>query len=184
MQKGFVAEKITFQLTLKLLVGPVTKLQTLAWRWPGSTHDSRIFDNSFIRAKFENNEMSGLLLGDQGYACRRYLMTPLRNPDSQAELRYNSSLKKLELSQKGFLDSALWKRRFPIVGSIIRLKLETTLTVIVAAAVLFNISKLRNDLLEDAAADGDIAPDDAEAANDMHAEGNAVRRDIINRFFT
>lgn len=61
-------------------------------RWPGSVHDSTIFDNSLLRAKFENNEFGdALLLGDGGYACRNYLMTPLTNPSTDAEIRYQVS---------------------------------------------------------------------------------------------
>jgi len=57
--------------------------------WPGSVHDSTIFDNSLLRAQFENHEFGdALLLGDGGYACRNYLMTPLANPITEAEKRY------------------------------------------------------------------------------------------------
>lgn len=58
-------------------------------RWPGSVHDSTIFDSSMLRAQFENNEFNNsLLVGDGGYACRNYLMTPLANPITDAEVRY------------------------------------------------------------------------------------------------
>ncbi|XP_008188715.1 putative nuclease HARBI1, partial [Acyrthosiphon pisum] len=57
--------------------------------WPGSVHDSTIFDNSMIRAQFENNEFGNcFLLGDGGYPCRDYLMTPLLNPYTEPEKRY------------------------------------------------------------------------------------------------
>ena len=60
-------------------------------RWCGSTHDSRILENSVIRDRFENNEVDGLLLGDNGYPCKRYLMTPLLHPVTNAEKGYNKS---------------------------------------------------------------------------------------------
>ena len=42
-----------------------------------------------IRAQFENNEFgNGFLLGDGGYPCRDYLMTPLLNPYTEPEKRY------------------------------------------------------------------------------------------------
>lgn len=48
-----------------------------------------MFDNSLLRAQFENNEFEGcFLLGDGGYPCRSYLMTPLLNPTSNAEKKY------------------------------------------------------------------------------------------------
>ncbi|KAL4126786.1 hypothetical protein QTP88_010995 [Uroleucon formosanum] len=39
-------------------------------RWPGSVHDSTIFDNSSVLAKLENNEFGDCyILGDGGYPC-------------------------------------------------------------------------------------------------------------------
>jgi hypothetical protein len=47
-------------------------------RWPGSVHDSTIFNDSRIRMRLEDNEFPNCyLLGDSGYACKRYLLTPL-----------------------------------------------------------------------------------------------------------
>lgn len=42
-----------------------------------------------MRAKFENGEFgNSFLLGDGCYPCCNYLMTPLLNPNSEAEKRY------------------------------------------------------------------------------------------------
>jgi len=42
-----------------------------------------------LRAQFENNEFGTcVLLGDGGYPCRSYLLTPLLNPRSESERRY------------------------------------------------------------------------------------------------
>ena len=49
-------------------------------RWPGSTHNSQIFDNSALCAKFEHNDVEGILLGDGVYPCCHYLMTPIAIP--------------------------------------------------------------------------------------------------------
>jgi len=52
-------------------------------------HDSTIFDNSSVRAKLENNEFGDCyILGDGGYPCRKYLMTPLLNPLTASEKKY------------------------------------------------------------------------------------------------
>lgn len=60
-------------------------------RWPGSSHDSTIFNTSFIRARFEQMRFGdAVLLGDGGYN-RSYLMTPLPDPRTPAEQLYQES---------------------------------------------------------------------------------------------
>ena len=39
-------------------------------------------------AQFEHGDIPGMLLGDSGYPCRQYLMTPLADPQTQPERRY------------------------------------------------------------------------------------------------
>lgn len=58
-------------------------------RWPGSTHDARIFHNSRMKLMLERREMRGILLGDRGYPQLPYLYTPLANPMTAPERRYD-----------------------------------------------------------------------------------------------
>lgn len=60
-------------------------------RWPGSVHDARILRNSPLFDAFEspNPPLDGVILGDSGYMLRTWLMTPIRNPESPDEERYN-----------------------------------------------------------------------------------------------
>lgn len=47
--------------------------------WPGSTHDARIWREGGLKRMFEDHRIppdSCHLLGDSGYPCRRYLLTP------------------------------------------------------------------------------------------------------------
>ena len=64
-----------------------TKLMftNIVCRWPGSTHDSRIFDNSALCSQFRNGLIDGILLGDGGYPCRHYLMTLIYKSYKQGE---------------------------------------------------------------------------------------------------
>ncbi|CAH3032968.1 unnamed protein product, partial [Pocillopora meandrina] len=48
-------------------------------RWPGRSHESHIFRTSNICTYLQNNHRSlddGALLGDSGYTCSPFLMTP------------------------------------------------------------------------------------------------------------
>ena len=49
-------------------------------RFPGSPHDSYVFRMSSVFVKFENNEVDGYLLGDNGYPMSGFLMTPFLTP--------------------------------------------------------------------------------------------------------
>lgn len=59
--------------------------------WPGFVHDCTIFNNSTCGVLFETERLSGVLLGDNGYALKPYLMTPLLNPSTIEEIAYNRS---------------------------------------------------------------------------------------------
>lgn len=47
------------------------KMQDIVCRWPGSSHDSTIFKNSRIRAKFENRDYNNYVL--LNYVCGKIL---------------------------------------------------------------------------------------------------------------
>uniref|UniRef100_H2Y6X0 DDE Tnp4 domain-containing protein n=1 Tax=Ciona savignyi TaxID=51511 RepID=H2Y6X0_CIOSA len=107
-------------------------------RWPGSTHDSRIFENSIIHDRFENDDINGMLLGDNGYACKGYLMTPLLNPSSDAERRYNKShIKTRSRIEQSF---GVLKQRFRALRIPLRTKLDNSLVIIVAIFCLHNFA--------------------------------------------
>nr|CAD7451597.1 unnamed protein product [Timema bartmani] len=64
-------------LNLQVVVGPIRELYVIVTRWPGSVHDSRIFDNSSGKARLEDGRLQGKLLGNNGYPQLIYLFTPI-----------------------------------------------------------------------------------------------------------
>lgn len=119
-------------------------IRSIVARWPGSVHDARIFHESNLKERFENGEIPGILLGDNGYACENYLLTPLLQPRTQPERAYNSAHKRT----RGTVERTfgILKRRFPCLRFPLRLKLQTTYATIIAVAVLHNIAILHNEL--------------------------------------
>ncbi|KAL1467773.1 hypothetical protein MTO96_041939 [Rhipicephalus appendiculatus] len=69
-----------FSINVQGITGPDLQFYDVVASWPGSAHDSRIFDSSRARVVYETGAVAGILLGDMGYACRSYLMTPLKDP--------------------------------------------------------------------------------------------------------
>lgn len=81
-------------------------------RWPGSTHDSFIFTNSNIGQRLESQPHAiedGWLLGDSGYPCKPYLMTPYLNPSNAKQEAYNKAHTGTRLTlRKGLAQNAYY----------------------------------------------------------------------------
>ncbi|XP_066593233.1 putative nuclease HARBI1 [Prorops nasuta] len=115
------------------------QIMDIVARWPGSTHDSTIFDHSRLKQRFDDMELNnGIILADRGYRNHRYLLTPLANPTTPAEILYNEAhIRTRCMVERCF---GVWGRLFPVltIGSRFR-KPQSTINVIIATAVLYNI---------------------------------------------
>ncbi|XP_027012741.2 putative nuclease HARBI1 isoform X2 [Tachysurus fulvidraco] len=58
-------------------------------KWPGSVHHARIFRESSLCQTFQQGQYNGYLLGDRGYPCLPYLMTPYPEPEPGPQTRFN-----------------------------------------------------------------------------------------------
>ena len=81
-------------INVQLVCGPNLEILDVCARWPGSTHDARVLRQSGLHQQFERGMMrgGGILLGDSGYPCKRWLLTPLAAPHTEAEQRFNRYL--------------------------------------------------------------------------------------------
>lgn len=121
-----------------------------------------------------------ILLGDGGYACTNYMLTPLTLPTTDAEHAYqNTQILMRNAIERLF---GVLKRRFPALQNGLKIKVETTLQVIVACAVLHNICIMANDPVED------FTPIIVDPVNNIFNENNNasagyLRRQIIEEYF-
>jgi hypothetical protein len=115
-------------------------------RWPGSTHDSHIFNSSRVRHEFESGNFGrSLLVADSGYACTNYLITPLESVNTPEENLFQESVVRTRNPIERCY--GVWKRRFPVLSLGIRLNMDRVESVIVATAVLHNMCvKEREDV--------------------------------------
>ena len=97
-------------MNVQAVCDPIMRFTNIVCRWIGSMHDSRIFDNSAICAKFKNNEIVRVLLGNGGYSCRHYMMTPLHDPTSNQEKNFDQA----HIKTRGKMERmfGIWKQRF------------------------------------------------------------------------
>ena len=135
-----------FSINVQVISDANLQIRNIVARWPGSAHDSTIFSNSHIRAGFEMGRINeGILLGDSGYPLRKYLLTPYLQPQTRAEHNYNAAhIRTRNCVERMF---GVWKRRFPVLSIGLRCKRQTSLTIIVATAVLHNIAVETRDQL-------------------------------------
>lgn len=164
-------------------------IRDVVCRWPGSAHDSTIFNNSSIKAKFERGDFDDyLLLGDRGYPIKPYLITPLRNPQTAAEQLFNES----QVRTRNTIERCfgVLKRRFPILALGIKINLQSVEAVIVATAVLHNIARDINAAdppvdaeIQQAILDNEMENINIERVN-MYAPNEARRVSLIRDHFS
>ncbi|KAF7994290.1 hypothetical protein HCN44_003380 [Aphidius gifuensis] len=84
----FVNRKGYHSLNVQLICDADFKIVNVNAKFPGSTHDSFIWNNSNIEPLMRqiHNNYNGkyMLLGDSGYPLRPWLMTPFIDPPSQS----------------------------------------------------------------------------------------------------
>ncbi|XP_046576275.1 putative nuclease HARBI1 [Haliotis rubra] len=94
------------------------RLTNVCAKWPGAPHDSHIFRTSALCHHLEQHHTriaDGFILGDNGYPCRPFLLTPYFNPHGQPEQRYNDSPCATRVTLERTFGR--WKRRFHVLHS-------------------------------------------------------------------
>lgn len=119
-------------------------IRDIVARWPGSSIDQTVFDNSLIKARFEAGEFdNSILLGDTDYQCQHYLFTPLEQTNTRAESLYNEAHILSRNVVERCIDALM--SRFPVLQKRVTLSVERTGDVIVACAVLHNLAVRMKD---------------------------------------
>lgn len=81
-----------FSVNVQTISDANLKILDVVARWPGSTHDQTIFDNSNIRQRLLNNEFrNSLIVADSGYTNTMHIITPLLEANTEAGQLYNEA---------------------------------------------------------------------------------------------
>ncbi|XP_067132791.1 putative nuclease HARBI1 [Centruroides vittatus] len=178
----FYNRKSYYSINCQVICDGKMKIRNIVAQWPGSTHDSRIFSNSSIKEKLHQGYCNGYLVGDSGYPCLPYLMTPFLHPQNHGERRYNKAHSRARnIVERLF---GVWKRRFPCIGSCLRTKLDNTLNIIIATAILHNWAidfKEEEFLIEHS---NEEREEESSTVNEQSSSGSALRRSIVLQHFT
>ena len=167
-----------FSINVMMVCDYSMKFTNIVARWPGSTHDARIYTSSRLSCTMETAD--GILLGDSGFPCLPHLMTPILNPVTDPERKYNRSLIATRIKiERAF---GVWKQRFRCLSIPMRTRLDNTLVIIVAVACLHNLAVARSNTVttenevHEALSTG--------LGSQQSTTGRAVRLNIVNQYFT
>ncbi|XP_037820787.1 putative nuclease HARBI1, partial [Lucilia sericata] len=141
-----------FSINVQTIADRNLKVLDIVARWPGSTHDSTIFNNSSIKTFLESDGFKNVhIVADKGYGLRTYCLTPISSPSTESEILYNKSIiRTRNVVERKY---GVMKRRFPVLALGMALKTSTVMNVIVACSVLHNIAIDVNEILPNISSD-------------------------------
>lgn len=113
--------------------------------WPGSTHDSRIWNRSQAKIYIESQRRF-LVAGDSGYPISEVLIKPYSNNEADGDRRKRIFNRKLSGARTVMSENiyGVWKRRFPIIKAL-RTDFRLSQKIICATAILFNLGRMWSD---------------------------------------
>jgi len=128
-----------FSINVQTIYDTDLRIQNIVCTFPGSTHDSTIFNHFNIRGRFERGDMrNSIIVGDSGYALKSFLMTPILNPNGEGQNIYNEA----QIRTRNAVERiyGVWKKILPVLAVGINMNLQFVESIIVATAVLHNIA--------------------------------------------
>lgn len=133
--------------------------------------------------RYRELRLNGMLVGDAGYPSLSFLLTPFGNPTTDEEIRYNMIHGRTRIIVERTF--GIWKRRFPCLSRGLTTKLLTSTTIIVACAVLHNLSLIFNDRFEEEDVENLYVHDEVPVLPPhwQPGEGLLVRNHLIDRLF-
>ncbi|XDV19487.1 hypothetical protein PO909_024952 [Leuciscus waleckii] len=138
----FVNRKGFHSVNVQMVCDSMFHITNVEAKWPGSVHDSRIFRESHLCTLFECGAYDGILLGDRGYACRQYFMTPFPDPNPGPQTRFNTALARTRARIE--MTFGQLKGRFQCLKGL-RVAPDRACDIIVACAILHNIVTIRKE---------------------------------------
>ncbi|KAJ1123353.1 hypothetical protein NDU88_001823 [Pleurodeles waltl] len=157
-------------------------------KFPGSVHDAYILRNSsipYVMGQLQRHRV--WLLGDSGYPNQSWLLTPVRNPRTRAEERYNEAHgQTLRIIERTF---GLLKARFRclhMTGGSLLYSPKKVCQIIVACCMLHNLALRRQvPFLQEDGPDGGVAAVEPLDSEDEEAEEEDIdnRNSVILQYF-
>ncbi|KAM7315742.1 putative nuclease HARBI1 [Ixodes scapularis] len=177
-EEVYVNRHLYHSINVQVVVDASCRIRNVVARWPGSTHDSRIFTESTLSVKLDDGVYDGLSLGDSGNTCQPWLMTPFLSPSSAAEVRYNTA----HTTTRCIVERTIGqlKRRFHCLHAELRMEPSRCCDIIVACCVLHNLAKRYPCAMPGTAIPPEVPVEPMAAGR---GESNEARRALVDQFF-
>ncbi|XP_063813803.1 putative nuclease HARBI1 [Pseudophryne corroboree] len=179
--------KLFHSLNVMVVCGPSLQILSLNAKFPGSSHDAHVIRQSGIWQRLRSSQRQDMwLLGDRGYPCTPWLMTPYRNPRPGPQTAFNSALtatRQLVERTIGVL-----KGRFRVLhrtGGDIMYSPEMASKIVVLCAILHNIAVRSRVELPDTEELPDEEPGVGRrfGGGSVSRRGSQVRASIVQEYF-
>jgi hypothetical protein len=151
-------------------------------RFPGGSHDAFVLHSSALGQAFENHPPNDWMLGDSGYPCKRWLLTPLAN----AQTRQERAFQRMHMRARCIIErcNGLLKQRFRCLRKEIQCTPAKASIIIQSCCLLHNIA-VRDRLPIVYDSDDDEDSDDDAGDEDfppryMDMNGNEIRQHVID----
>ncbi|MBN3295266.1 HARB1 nuclease, partial [Amia calva] len=167
----YVNRKSFHSINVQIIFDAAHIISNMEAKWPGSVHDCT------LSARVARGEFDGYLLGDRGYPCQPYLLTPY--PDSEPGPQQHYNLAHCRTRARVEMTIGTLKARFQCLHRL-RVTPERACDVIMACVSLHNIATIRGEQCPTQPVnDPDNDPDHPADARD----GRAVRDTICYHNF-
>lgn len=88
---AYVNRKRYHSINIQVVFSADYRILDIVAKWPGATRHARIVAESCLRHLFERCHVPANchLVGDSGFPCKPWLLTPYLHPDQGSQLNYN-----------------------------------------------------------------------------------------------
>ncbi|KAK4289860.1 hypothetical protein Pmani_037197 [Petrolisthes manimaculis] len=124
-----------YSVNCQVVAGPDLRILTAIVRWGGGVPDHQIYQTSRVKRVLEQGEY-GHLVGDEGYQCQRYLLTPVPSSSTPADICYNRALAATHAPVKQVF--GLLRKQFQCTRHELRSNPKTSCAIILSCFALHN----------------------------------------------
>ncbi|XP_068100249.1 putative nuclease HARBI1 [Hyperolius riggenbachi] len=168
---------------IQVVVDSDMVIRNVVTGYPGCVHDAHIYRNCRLFQAFDAGRMpSGWLLGDSGYPCLPWTLTPVLRPTTAAEIAYNKAHTKTRVVVERTF--GVLKGRFRAVshsGGFLHYSPAKVAKIFLACCVLHNLARKAGlELTNEDMVEEDEIPIEM---SESETRGNEARRQLINNFF-